>query len=74
MVITTDTRVSEQETLVSADWSGSGGTYKWLAETRLRPNTSAQQFTLPTSAAFAADWSSNELQIANKVTHSLSLA
>lgn len=38
MVITTDTRVVEQETPVSADWSGLGGTLKSLAETKLRPN------------------------------------
>lgn len=34
---------------------------------------SAQQFTLHTNAALAA-WTSNELQITNKVTSSLSLA
>lgn len=38
MVISTDTRVAEQESPVSADWSGLGVTYKWLAETKLRPN------------------------------------
>lgn len=73
MVITTDTRAAEQETPVSADWSELGGTYNRLAETRLKPNTSAQQFTPHSSAALASDWTSNELQIANKVTSSLSL-
>lgn len=61
MIITTDSRIAEQETPVNADWSGWGGTLKWLVE------------TLHTNAALAGS-TSNELQFTNKVTSSLSLA
>lgn len=46
---------------------------KTAGRDKAQNNQSAQQFTLHTSAALAG-WTSNELQITNKVTSTLSLA